>query len=162
MQLPDVSYDSLMKLFHQDVFGLHLFSLLMFAAAGAWLGGWYWRRGTKVETKIVPSSRAAHIQTAKDFAGGTPSVPESELEDPLPPRLDGGSDLEDRLINALAQAPWKVKEGSEIALAKNDGKWGIATNRIAFVLGRDGGEESVAHPPPEPAPPNPDAEEEAV
>ena len=162
MQLPVVSYDSLLKLFHQDVYGLPLFSLLMFAGTGAFMGGWYWKRGTKVETKIVPSSKAAHIQPAEEFASGTPGVPSIHEEaPPLGLNGDGDSDLlEDRLITALARAPWKVKEGSEIALAKNEvnKKWGIATNKITFVLERDG-EEARPTIPAEPIPPDPDAEE---
>ena len=156
MQLPVVSYDSLLKLFHQDVYGLPLFSLLMFAGAGAFVGGWYWRRGTKMETKIVPSTKAAHIPSAEEFAEESPI---GKNEPQIPPRLNGGTDLEDRLIDALAQAPWRVKEGSEIALAKNRNKWGIATNKITFVLGRDGGEEAMVTPA-EPNPPDPDAPEE--
>jgi len=156
MQLPAVDYDSLLKLFHTDVYGFPLFSLLMFATAGAFVGGWYWRRGTKVETKIVASNKATHVQTAEEYASQDIAEDE-ELESP--PRLNGGSDLEDRLISALAQAPWRVKEGSEIALAKNESnKWGIATNKITFVLG--GNEEAVQIQPPEPTPPNPEVTEE--
>lgn len=153
MQLPDVSYDSLLKFFHADVYGFPLFSLIMFAAAGAFIGGWYWRRGTTVETKIVPSNNASHIQTAEEYASSSGSE-----EPSIPPKLDGSADLEDRLIGALAQAPWRVKEGSEIALAKKDDKWGIATDKITFVLGGD--QRHAALPPQEPAPPNPELEKE--
>ena len=161
MQLPDLSAESLTKLFHADVYGFPLFSLLMFAAAGACGGAILWRRGMRVQKSIVASS-VSGLQTAAEYAGGDGKYTLGDLaeENEPPPRLDGDADLETRLIDALAQAPWRVKEGSEIALAKNEStkKWGIATNKITFVLS---GNEETATLPAEPEPPLPEAQEEA-
>ena len=162
MQLPDISSESLAKFFHADVYGFPLFSLLMFAAAGACGGAILWKRGMGVQKSIVAST-ASGLQSAAEYADDdgrhTLGDPAEEIE--RPPRLDGDVDLETRLIDALAQAPWRVKEGSEIALAKNEStkKWGIATDKITFVL--SGNEKETVTQPTEPEPPLPEAQEES-
>lgn len=167
MQLPDVSYDSLMKLFHTDVYGFPLFSLLMFAGAGAFLGGWYWKLGMKVEKRIA-ASNSSGLPSAAEFAETTPAQgerPNAEDEAPRPqPRFDGHSDLEGRLIDALITAVSHAQVNSgrlslvidptaekTISLAKSTIDFDLAPPKNITP--------PQANPPAEPEPPVPGVEE---
>ena len=131
-------------------------------ALGIGVAVWFLKANVKKEVTIDPS-KGSSLMTAEEWLKRqNHSEDESSGTQPSQPTEDanGKADLEERLIGALAQAPWKVKEGSEIALAKNEStsKWGIATNKITFVLG---GNEEIAPQPTEPEPPLPEAQEQS-
>ena len=121
---------------------------------------WFWKSGVRKEVKLR-ETRTSEMPNASDHLGNGERESTEELEDvPPPPTIpnEDGEDLEGRLVNAVARAPWMVKAGSELALSK-DGrkKWTIETEKIVFVLPSQGVSQSVepsTSPPPNQQPPN--------
>ena len=117
---------------------------------------WFWKRGVRKEVKLR-ETKTSKLPSAGDYLGkGDAGTTETESveapeDTPTPPSIsEDGEDLEGKLINALARAPWMVRAGSELALSKDaQKKWTIETEKIVFVLPSQG-EPQPVEPSPNP------------
>ena len=110
---------------------------------------WFWKSGLRKEVKLRETKTSKMPNADKYLGTGDGELdaervgvePPEEKASPTPQGIsEDGEDLEGRLVNALAQAPWTVKAGSELALSKDaEKRWRIATEKIVFVLPSQGG-----------------------